>query len=154
MLRSKSVLFFIFLLANFSAWCVGSLLMGNPSTNEWYNSLDKAPWTPPGWVFGAAWTFIMIMFSFFMMFWISFSSKKKYVLGLYIVHWILNVIWNPLFFVEHKVVLAGIIILLLTALIAYFTWTGFTSKKWGIGFFVLPYLIWLLIASSLNWYVV
>ena len=154
MFQSKIFLFIVFITANFAALFVGSLLMGNPSTNEWYNSLDKAPWTPPGWVFGAAWTFIMIMFSFFMMYWFSFSSKKSKVLGLYIFHWILNVVWNPLFFVEHHVLLAGIIILVLTGLIAYFTWIGFNSKKWGIGFFVLPYLIWLLIASSLNWYVV
>ena len=24
----------------------------------WYNTLRKAPWTPPNWVFGIVWTFL------------------------------------------------------------------------------------------------
>jgi hypothetical protein len=43
----------LFLIINFGALGIGGLLLGNPATNEWYQSLNKAPWTPPGWVFGA-----------------------------------------------------------------------------------------------------
>ena len=154
MLKSKGLIFSIFLILNFAALFVGALLMGNPATNEWYLSLEKAPWTPQGWVFGAAWTMIMILFSFFMMHWYLISSNKKRVMGLYILHWVLNVSWNPLFFVHHYVVFSGIVIVLLTLLIAFFTWIGFTSSKKWIGIFVLPYLFWLFIATSLNWYVV
>lgn len=154
MFKSKGIIFTVFLILNFFALFVGSLLMGNPATNDWYQNLDKAPWTPPGWVFGAAWTTIMILFSFFMMYLISFSNKRQWVIGLYVLHWILNVSWNPLFFVHHYVFFSGLVILSLTILIAYFTWVGFTSPKNWIGLLVLPYLCWLLIASSLNWYVV
>jgi tryptophan-rich sensory protein len=56
----------IFFCLNFAALGIGGLLIGDPATDEFYLNVNKAPWTPPGWVFGAAWTTIMICFSIFM----------------------------------------------------------------------------------------
>ena len=39
------------------------LLMGDGASSEWYKNLIKAPWTPEGWVFGFAWTFLMTCFA-------------------------------------------------------------------------------------------
>ena len=44
----------IFLIINFGALGLGVLLMQNGPETDWYLQLNKAPWTPPGWVFGAA----------------------------------------------------------------------------------------------------
>jgi tryptophan-rich sensory protein len=52
----------LFFILNFAALAVGGLFTGSGVSSEWYQNLDKAPWTPPGWVFGAAWPFIMICF--------------------------------------------------------------------------------------------
>jgi benzodiazapine receptor len=49
-----------FLVLNFSALAIGSWLMNNGPITNWYMNLNQAPWTPPGWVFGIAWTTIMI----------------------------------------------------------------------------------------------
>ena len=56
----KLILFFLIL--NFGALGIGSFLMNNGPTSTWYLTLNKAPWTPPGWVFGFAWFTIMILF--------------------------------------------------------------------------------------------
>ena len=40
-----------FLLLNFGGLALGSFLMGEGPTGMWYSNLNKAPWTPPGWVF-------------------------------------------------------------------------------------------------------
>ena len=56
----------IFLIINFAALGIGSFLMGEGPSGEYYQSTNKAPWTPPGWVFGAAWTLIMVCFSVYM----------------------------------------------------------------------------------------
>ena len=42
----------IFALLNFGALAIGGLFTGGGVSSEWYASLNKAPWTPPGWVFG------------------------------------------------------------------------------------------------------
>lgn len=142
----------IFLTLNFTALGIGAILMGEGPSSIWYESLNKAPWTPPGWVFGAAWTSIMIGFSIFMTYLWDVQENKKYIIGLYILQWILNVGWNPLFFYFHMDFISLIEILILLALVAYFTFGFYMDMKFKI-LLSLPYFIWLIIASSLNFYV-
>ncbi len=54
----------IFLVINFAALALGSIFTSAGVSSDWYTNLNQAPWTPPGWVFGAAWTSIMIFFAF------------------------------------------------------------------------------------------
>ncbi|MDH3796458.1 MAG: tryptophan-rich sensory protein, partial [Flavobacteriaceae bacterium] len=56
----------VFLVLNFGALALGSLFTNMGISSDWYSELSKAPWTPPGWVFGAAWTTIMLCFSVYM----------------------------------------------------------------------------------------
>ena len=71
---------------------------------------------------------------------------------LYSVQWILNSAWSPVFFRYHMVNWGLIIILALTALIAYFLFAQRSRLK-AKTVFVLPYFLWLLIAVSLNAYI-
>lgn len=144
----------IFLLINFGALGIGGLFTAKAVNAEWYLSLNKAPWTPPGWVFGAAWTLIMICFSFYMAAILPALSSKEFkiVLLLFSVQWVLNVIWNPVFFKYHQLALGLLIIICLTILVYYFLWYGFQHSSWYIALLVLPYAIWLSIATSLNAY--
>ena len=72
--------FFLFL--NFVGLAIGSSFTGNGVSSVWYQNLVKAPWTPPGWVFGAAWSSIMIFFAIFMAYltFKNLSPKKVYAL--------------------------------------------------------------------------
>ncbi len=142
----------IFLLINFAALAVGGFFTGGAVSETWYLTLNKAPWTPPGWVFGAAWTSIMVCFSFFMAKMWAITQRKKMLLLLFSVQWILNVGWNPLFFSLHLVLISLVVILLLTGLIAYFFFSSL-RKTIFVSLLVLPYFIWLVIASSLNAYI-
>lgn len=144
----------LFLLLNFTALALGGIFTGNGVSSEWYNDLAKAPWTPPGWVFGAAWTTIMICFSFYMAYlWPLAGEKKNFILGLYIVQWILNIGWNPMFFYFHNTLTALFLITGLTLLVGFFLINYWTELKFKSAF-ILPYFIWLLIATSLNGYIV
>lgn len=141
-------------MVNFLALGIGVLLMQNGPQRDWYLSLNKAPWTPPGWVFGTAWTTIMLLFSFYMTklsFEYQFLDKK--LLSLYIIQWILNVSWNYFFFNQHLTVVGLVSITLLWLLIGYFTFEHLMKLKW-ITLLILPYLIWMTIATSLNAYIV
>jgi tryptophan-rich sensory protein len=128
--------------------------MENGPQTDWYRSLNKAPWSPEGWVFGVAWTTIMIMFSVFMAKIIElhpFLSLKLF--GLYSVQWVLNVSWNYFFFNQKMIFIALIVIILLWLLIGYLTFKYFKKNKW-LTVFIAPYLIWMTIATSLNAYIV
>ena len=141
----------LFLVVNFGALALGSYLMGEGPTGMWYSELSKAPWTPPGWVFGAAWTTIMVALAFFMADWIKKSQRTNRVWRLYLIHLVLNIGWNPLFFDLHLLGVALIEILLLLSLVIYM---GILGKKEAgqSSLLILPYIAWLSIASTLNAY--
>lgn len=144
------VIVIVFLIINFGALGFGSWLMDNGPQTEWYLNLNKAPWTPPGWVFGVAWTTIMICFSIYMAQLYS-NDKSAMVIGLFVLQLVLNVSWNYVFFNQHQMGLALIIITLLTLLIIYFLF-GFYSQLKLMSLLIIPYVLWLVIATSLNYY--
>ncbi len=142
----------LFLLINFGGLAIGGWQQGGGPSGEWYQSLDRAPWTPPGWVFGAAWFTIMFCFSIYMADRIRINPNA-WVMWLFMIALILNVAWNPVFFRLREMV-AGLIILiglfLVISAIMFGQWKLMSWKS----LLLLPYFIWLLIAISLNAYVI
>lgn len=145
--------FLIFLLINFSALGLGGLATSSGVASSWYQGLDKAPWTPPGWVFGFAWSTIMLCFSFYMAaLWDRIPQRKNWII-LFAIQWILNVSWNPVFFTWHQAEAGLVIIISLLLVVTIFTF-GLMRRLGRWTGFILPYFIWLLIATSLNSYIV
>lgn len=143
----------LFLILNFSALWLGSMSTSAGVASYWYENLQKAPWTPPGWVFGAAWSFIMICFAVYMALLITKRHPLKPVILLYILQLLLNIAWNPIFFYLKEITIGLFIILLLTLVVGLFFFKYL--KLMGKGsLLITPYLIWLLLASSLNLYIV
>jgi translocator protein len=145
----KYILFFAL---NFGALGLGGLFTGKGVASDWYANLSKAPWTPPGWVFGAAWTTIMICFSVYMARAWTLNEDKKVLLLLFSMQWILNVGWNPTFFYYHKTLMALIVILLLTIVVGVMMMAYWKTLRTE-SLLIAPYFIWLLIATSLNGYI-
>lgn len=144
-------LILVFALLNFGALGVGGILMGEGPSSEWYQQLDKAPWTPPGWVFGFAWFTIMICFSFYMADLFQ-KENSSLVLWLFGLQFVTNILWNYIFFNQHMVLLALVNLTILTSVV----WLLFFKYRGTVGlqsYLVAPYMIWLLIAVSLNAYV-
>ena len=149
MKQFKFTLFF--LIINFGGLAIGSWLMNNGPMTVWYTNLNQAPWTPPGWVFGVAWTTIMICFSIYLgkLFLSKNTSKNKII---FLIHFILNVSWNYIFFNQHQVLFGLITIILLTSLL--FIYFFKLSHKTGYyKYLLLPYVVWLCVATSLNLYI-
>ena len=141
----------LFLVVNFSGLAIGSWLMNNGPISNWYTDLNQAPWTPPGYVFGIAWTFIMICFSIYLgKLFTESSSKNK--LAIFLFQFTLNVSWNFIFFNQHLVFLALVNIVLLTALL-FLYFFKFSQNVKNYKYLLLPYVIWLCIATSLNLYI-
>lgn len=141
----------LFLVINFGGLAIGNWLMNNGPRTEWYLNLDKAPWTPPGIVFGIAWTLIMICFSTYLgkLFLENDNPKNRIA---FLVQFVLNVSWNYIFFNQHWVLFGLITIVLLTSLLfVYYFKLSDTVKNYK--YHLLPYMIWLCIATSLNLYI-
>lgn len=147
----RLLLIAIFLIINFGALAIGTVFMDNGPTSDWYLQLSKAPWTPPGWVFGVAWTLIMLCFSVYMAYLYTILPTTK-VTVLFIIQFVLNVSWNYVFFNQHLVSLGLLVIVLLTILIGLFLFTYAKQLKLK-SMLILPYFIWLCIATSLNAYI-
>ena len=141
----------IFLALNFGALAIGGIFTGKGVPSEWYANLNKAPWTPPGWVFGAAWTTIMICYALYMAYLWPEAENKTFLIALFAVQWMLNVSWNPAFFYYHQIFVALLIIVGLTAVVGAFLFHYHPVLKLK-SLLILPYFLWLLIATSLNAY--
>ncbi|GGW69972.1 TspO/MBR related protein [Winogradskyella epiphytica] len=149
----KFYLFLLFLIINFGGLALASWFMGDAVSGDWYDSLNKAPWTPPGWVFGAAWTLIMVCFSIYLSYLFTIWNSKV-VIGTYSVAVLLNVLWNYLFFNQQLTTLALVNIIILTIIIIYFFISFGDDNLSRLKYLLVPYIIWLCIATSLNAYVV
>lgn len=141
----------LFLIINFGGLALGSWFMNNGPLSDWYTNLNQAPWTPPGYVFGIAWTFIMIFFSIYLgkLFTEVNSQKNKIV---FLFQFILNVSWNYFFFNQHFMLFGLVILILLTSLL-FMYFFKFSNPIHNYKYLLTPYMIWLCIATYLNLYI-
>lgn len=119
---------------------------------SWYRSLEKPWWQPPDWLFGPAWT---VIFGFAA---ISAATawrhapdraSREWVIGLFSLNGLLNILWSVLFFRMHRpdwalfeVVLLWMSILLIMLVVGRYS----KMASW----FLLPYLAWVTFAGILN----
>jgi len=139
-----------FLVLNFGALAIGGYLMNNGPQTNWYLNLNRAPWTPPGWFFGVAWSTIMVCFSIYLGYLLALKPGTTFWI-VFIIQFILNIAWNYIFFNQRLIGLGLIEIILLTVVVGYYLFqfgSGLGIKSW----LIVPYFVWLLIATSLNAY--
>jgi benzodiazapine receptor len=142
---------FLFLVVNFIGLAIGSWSTNNGPISDWYINLSKAPWTPPGIIFGIAWTLIMVCFSIYLGKLFSEGNSRKNTL-IFLFQFTLNVSWNFIFFNQHLVLLGFITIVLLTAIL-FIYFFKFRNNIGNYRYLLSPYIIWLCIATSLNLYI-
>jgi tryptophan-rich sensory protein len=123
---------------------------------DWYDGLDRAPWNPPGWVFGPAWTILYILMA--VAAWLVARTdldqrSVQIALALYAIQLALNLGWSLLFFGARAPGWALADIVVLCILVAV-TAIAFHRIDPAAGWLLVPYLGWLLFATSLNVWVV
>lgn len=133
------------------------LLLGSASgfstrseIENWYQYLAKPPWTPPNYLFGPVWTVLYILMGISLALVLdSNSDSKRKAVGCFAIQFMLNLVWSFIFFKQHAIGLAliDIIALLLFILI---TIIQFYSIKRIAAFLMVPYLLWVGYATSLN----
>ncbi|GAU94641.1 hypothetical protein RvY_06375 [Ramazzottius varieornatus] len=119
----------------------------------WYETLNKPWWTPPPVTFPIVWTFVYT--SMGLASWLIFRSEgatRLLALILYCIQLILNFMWSPLFFNGHLITGALVDISLLWIVVALCIFAFLPLNKLASALMV-PYLIWLSIATSLNFWI-
>lgn len=122
----------------------------------WYQGLHFPPWKPPDWAFAPVWTVIFTLCTVVaIQSWdrAQTSSDKKRILALFALNSILNVLWSVLFFALHRpdwgLWEVGPLWLSVALLIA-----GLRNLYRPSTIMLMPYLIWVAIAATLNAYIV
>lgn len=138
-------LFLVFLAGCGAAATTGAMFQ----PGAWYEDLQKPTWTPPKWVFPVAWTFLYLCMS-------AAASRIAVLPGnatamaFYALQIALNVLWTPIFFGQRKMGAGMVVILCLWVAVAG-TMLAFFGLDLIAGLLFVPYLIWVTIASALNW---
>jgi len=135
------------LLVCFAAATMGGMFM----PGEWYASLKKPSWNPPGWVFGPVWTALYTMMA--VAAWLVWRhggwAAQRRPLELFLAQLALNAAWTPLFFGLHWPGVAFFEIVLLWLAIAA-TSAAFRPVSRAAMGLLMPYLAWVSFAAALN----
>ncbi|AYJ85965.1 tryptophan-rich sensory protein [Sphingomonas paeninsulae] len=127
---------------------------GSSAGNRWFEALVRPAAMPPGWAFGAAWTVLYILMGIALAMILN-ARRARFrgpAIALFVLQFIANLAWSPLFFAAHQVVVSFVLILLIFAL-AVATTFAFGRVRAAAAWLMVPYLAWLCFASILNWQV-
>lgn len=135
--------------------CLGVAGLGGywtaQSVGDWYAGLEKAPWNPPAWVFGPVWTtlYICMALAAFLVWRREGFRRARTALTLFGVQLLFNLAWSGLFFGLRSPGAALVDILLLWLAI-FATWRAFRRISPVAGWLLVPYLLWVSYAVTLN----
>ena len=141
----------IFVAVCFAAAGVGSVFTAS-SVKDWYVSLRKPSWTPPGWLFGPVWTALYLTMAVAAWgVWRSAGlSGAPAAMVLFGVQLALNAAWSSLFFGLRSPEWALAEIVLLWLAIGATTVLFWRVRAWA-GLLMLPYWLWVTFAAGLNY---
>ena len=119
--------------------------------SQFYNKLNKPVFSPPQWVFAPVWSILYIlMFASIVI--IGKNTPvylKPAAISIFLLQLVLNLIWTPMFFIHHKIKNALFICITLTITVLFMI-ILFAQISKIAALLLIPYLIWLILASALN----
>ena len=120
--------------------------------NGWYANLARPSFQPPSWMFGVVWTTLYILMGIAVaLIWNEPPSKERNrALTLFFVQLALNFAWSPVFF-GGQLIEIGLLLLVAILIAALLTANAFRRLRPLAGWLLLPYLLWLCLAVSLNY---
>lgn len=135
---------------------IGSLigLLTKGSVETWYATLHRSPLTPPNYVFGIVWSILYAMIA--TSGWLIWNAKPfpelPSIKKLFIAQLILNWCWTPLFFTFHATSLALVCLMTIMGLVALIIIKSYKKIPMA-ALLLVPYLLWLVLAMQLNFYI-
>jgi tryptophan-rich sensory protein len=137
-------LFVIFFAAAMAAGTTGAVF----EPGEWYKSLSKPWWTPPGWMFPLVWTVLYIAMAVAAAR-VAPLEGSAYAMAFWALQIAFNTLWTPIFFGLRRMRFAmGVMVGLWVAV------AGTLVLMWPLdriaALLFAPYLLWVSVAGLLN----
>ena len=118
---------------------------------SWYQTLNQPFLTPPAWVFAPVWTVLYITMLIALIFYAkSFKIESKtWGYTLFFLQFLVNFSWSPIFFGLQNIGLALAVVVLLDTLVLWNIIIFYKNSK-PAGIILIPYFLWILFATYLN----
>ena len=121
------------------------------TVGPWYWNLRKPSWNPPDWIFGPAWTLILVLAAWAgVLAWTGADpAGRARIAVLYVVNIVFHMAWTPLFFNMRRPdwALVEVPFLWLSVLALM---VGLAPFSAAAPWLLLPYLLWVSFAAYLN----
>ena len=125
---------------------------GSTAADPWFTALQKPSLYPPPATFGIVWTILYVIMGLALAL-VCAAWGARYRLPAilaFVLQLLLNLAWSPVFFGEHEIRLA-LVVLGLLDVAAVLTLVLFWKVRRVAGLLLLPYLAWILFATVLNY---
>jgi len=125
-----------------------------PSLSTWYASLQKPSFVPPNWIFFPVWvTLYTLMGIAAYLVWDKGLRARavRTSLSLFALQLVLNFLWTFIFFGLHSL-LYGLVEIVMLWIVIALTMISFSRVSKAAGLLLLPYIVWISIAGTLNYY--
>ncbi len=149
----KKINWKLFLLCLAIPLAVGGLSAAlTQNSMEIFQTLNKPPLSPPGWLFPVVWTILFLLMgtaSYLVLSSGKDSSVIRPALLVYGLQLLVNFFWSIFFFSQNAYLFSFIWLVLLWFLIVITTVLFYRISK-PAGLLLLPYLLWVTFAGYLN----
>ena len=149
--KSNLVLIAVSVVVCEAAGAVGSMFTIS-AIPIWYAALQKPWFTPPNWLFAPVWlTLYFLMGVTLYLLWEK-RPQSGSALAAFGVQLVLNIAWSAVFFGAHELFYGFVVIAMLWVAILVTMLLSFRLSK-SAATLLVPYILWVTIASALNYYV-
>lgn len=159
----RSIAVLVGFLALSFAVAAGGSLATIANVDGWYAEAEKAPWSPPNSLFGPVWTVLYALMSIAA--WLVWREGKegraaagavRGALAIYLGQLALNAIWTPIFFALYPTIGVAALWIALAVILALdvavpLTILAFRPISRLAAILLVPYWLWILFATTLNW---
>ena len=131
---------------------LSGVVAGSAAHNPWFAALRKPATFPPPATFGIVWTVLYALMGVALAL-VCAAWGARYRLPAilaFALQLVINLAWSPVFFARHEIALALAVIVVLDVAVIV-TAVLFWKVRRAAAVLLLPYLVWILFATLLNW---
>lgn len=127
-------------------------MAGSGGGNPWFMGLEKPSIYPPPATFGIVWSVLYLLMGVALAMIITArgAAGRGGAIAAFIVQFVLNLGWSPVFFGMHQITAALILLVVIDILVIATIWLFYRVRPLA-AYLLLPYLAWALFATVLNW---